>query len=148
MLRLTGAGGGVQPPSSCHHAEVQFLSDEWLAALDAAARSRIVPADDPLGEVSLVIDQVVRDGPTWRLSIDRGSLSVSAPGDGREPDIRLTSDRHTAAAIASGRRAALDAFIAGDLVIGGDIRSMLDHREALEALGDLFGQLRDATTFE
>ena len=127
---------------------MQFLSDEWLVALDAAARSRVPPEDDPLAEVSLVIDQVVTDGPTWRLSVDQGALWVSVPADGGEPDIRLTSDRRTAAAIASGRRAALDAFIAGDLVIGGDIRSMLAHREALEAVGDLFAGLRDATTFD
>ena len=34
-------------------------------------------------------------------------------------------DRETAEDLASGRRPALDAFIAGDLVLGGDVRALL-----------------------
>ena len=78
------------------------------------------------------------------------SLSTKSRARARrasQPD-RSANNADSAAAIASGRRAALDAFIAGDLVIGGDIRSMLAHREALEAVGDLFAELRDATTFD
>lgn len=125
---------------------MQFLSDEWLAALDAAARQRVVAEDDPLSEVSLTVDQVVTDGPTWRLVVDRGSLSVD-PAPTGEPDVRLTSDRSTAAAVAAGERSALDAFIAGDLVVGGDTRRVLEHRTALEALGDLFAAVKADTTF-
>lgn len=130
---------------------MQFLSDEWLAALDDAARSRTPPPDDPLADVTMTVQQVVIGGPSWRLVIDRGSLSVELgePVDGvAEPTVRLTSDRTTATDIAAGRRAALDAFITGDLVIGGDVRPMLDHRAALETLGDLFAGLRSATTFD
>ena len=126
---------------------MEFLSDEWLAALDDAARRRVVPSEDPLAGVRVTIEQVVRDGPRWRLCVDDGSLWVETDPTGGEADVRLTSDRTTAAAIASGRRAALDAFTAGDLVIGGDVRALLDHREALEALGDLFAEVRSATSF-
>jgi len=125
---------------------VQFLSDEWLAALDEAARARATGPDDPLRDVRLVVEQVVTDGPRWRLVVEAGRCSV-VPGGGDEPDVRLTSDRATARAIATGSRAALDAFIAGDLVLGGDVRRLLDHREALEALGDLFASVKSATTF-
>jgi len=125
---------------------VQFLSDEWLAAMDGAARSRSVAADDPLRGVSLVVEQVVVDGPRWRLVIDDGHCSVQAGGE-REPDVRFTSDRTTAEAIATGQRAALEAFIAGDLVLGGDVRALLEHRAALEVLGDLFGSVKSSTTF-
>ena len=126
---------------------MDFLSDEWLAALDVAARARVAPDEDPLASVTLSIDHVITDGPRWRLSIDSGALSVqSAPED--EPDVRLTSDRTTASAIASGRRAALDAFIAGDLRLGGDVRRLIDERAALEAMGDVFASVRDATTFD
>lgn len=127
---------------------MEFLSDAWLDALDAAARSRTVAADDPLAGVSLVIEQVIRGGRRWRLVIDDGVLSIDGAPTDDEADIRLTSDRRTAAAIAAGQRAALDAFMSGDLVIGGDIGSMLAHREALEALGDLFAEVRVATSFE
>lgn len=126
---------------------MEFLSDAWLDALDAAARSRPESGEDPLAGVSLVIEQVIREGPRWRLVIDDGGLSVDRSSPDVEPDIRLTSDRRTAAAIAAGQRAALDAFMAGDLVIGGDISSLLAHREALEALGDLFAEVRAATSF-
>lgn len=125
---------------------VQFLSDEWLAAMDAAARRRPVSDDDPLRGVHLVVEQVVIGGPRWRLVVDDGRCSVQVGGDG-EPDVRLTSDRVTAEAIATGRRAALEAFIAGDLVLGGDVRRLLDHRGALEVLGDLFASVKSATTF-
>jgi hypothetical protein len=126
--------------------DVQFLSDEWLAAMDGAARSRPVPDPDPLADVAVAIEQVVTDGPRWRLVVDHGSCAVAAGGEG-EPDVRLTSDRETAEAVASGRRAALDAFIAGDLVLGGDVRALLENRAALEVLGDLFAQVKAETVF-
>lgn len=128
---------------------MQFLSDEWLEALHDAARARVPAADDPLASVSMTIQQIVTDGPSWRLVIERGSLSVER--DGEEPDptaVRLICDRDTASAIAAGRRAALDAFITGDLVIGGDVRPLIDHGAALETLGDLFAGLRAETTFD
>ncbi|WP_436793561.1 SCP2 sterol-binding domain-containing protein [Actinospongicola halichondriae] len=126
---------------------VKFLSSDWIDALDAAARRRQAPDDDPLATVQLSIDQVVVDGPTWRLSVDCGSLRVESSPDG-EPDVRLTSDRETAASIASGQRPALDAFIAGDLRLGGDVRVLLEHRAALETLGDLFAGIRPETEFD
>lgn len=129
---------------------MQFLSDEWLTALDVAARDHSTAPDDPLADVTLTIEQAVVDGPSWRFIIDRGSLSIErGPGPQTPPDgsVRLTSDRDTATDIAAGRRAALDAFITGDLVIGGDVRAMLEHRAALETLGELFAGIRSATTF-
>lgn len=132
---------------------MQFLSDEWLAALHDAAADRPVPADDPLADVSVVIEQVVTapsdgDERRWRLVVDHGAVSVTATDDDASAaDVRLTSDRATAAAIATGERAALDAFIAGDIVLGGDVRALLEHRAALETLGALFADVRDRTTF-
>ena len=127
---------------------MEFLADEWLAELDAAARTRPVHDDDPLAGVDLTVEQVIEDGIRWRLVIRDGAISVHIPDQGDRPaDVRLTSSRATAAAIAAGERAALDAFIHGDLVIGGDVQAMLAHREALEALGDLFADVRGRTTF-
>jgi hypothetical protein len=126
--------------------DVQFLSDEWLEAMDAAARNRVAPEPDPLADVVVTIEQVVHDGPRWRLVVDRGACAVVAGGHD-EPDARLTSDRATAVAVATGQRPALDAFIAGDLVLGGDVRALLDNRAALEVLGDLFAQVKAETVF-
>lgn len=125
---------------------VQFLSDEWLAAMDGAARARPVPDPDPLADATVTIEQVVSDGPRWRLVVDRGRCRVTPGGEG-DPDVRLTCDRATAEDIATGRRPALDAFIAGDLVLGGDVRALLDNRAALEVLGDLFAQVKAETVF-
>lgn len=125
---------------------VRFLSPEWLAALDDAARSRVPAADDPLASVRFTIEQRVVDGPTWRFVVRDGSVAVETGSQG-EADVRLTSDRATAAAIASGQRPALDAFIAGDLTLGGDVGALLEHRAALETVGDLFAQVRRRTQF-
>lgn len=125
---------------------VQFLSDEWLAAMDAAARQRVAPEPDPLADVTVSIEQVVRGGPRWRLVVDRGACRVVADAEG-EPDVRLTSDRVTAEEVATGRRPALEAFIAGDLVLGGDVQALLENRAALEALGDLFSRVKADTVF-
>lgn len=125
---------------------VRFLSDEWLAAMDEAARNRVAPEPDPLADVVVTIEQVVRDGPRWRLVVDRGACRVVAGGDD-EPDVRFTTDREAAEAVATGRRPALDAFIAGDLVLGGDVRALLENRGALEVLGDLFAQVKADTVF-
>lgn len=125
---------------------VQFLSDEWLTAMDETARHRVAPDPDPLAEVVVTIEQVVVDVRRWRLVVDHGRCAVVEGGDG-EPDVRFTSDRETALAVATGRRPALDAFIAGDLVLGGDVRALLDNRAALEVLGDLFAQVKAETVF-
>ncbi len=124
---------------------VEFLSDEWLEALVDAARA--LPAAAAGERSRVTIDHVVVDGPHWRLVIDEGSLTVEVAPEG-DPDLRLTSDRTTAAAIASGRRAALDAFIAGDLRIGGDVRVLIENRAAMESLGDVFAAVRAETAFD
>lgn len=125
---------------------VQFLSDEWLTAMDHAARHRVAPDPDPLADVEVTIEQVVVGARRWRLVVDHGRCAVVEGGDD-EPDVRLTSDRETAVAVATAQRPALDAFIAGDLVLGGDVRALLDNRVALEVLGDLFAQVKAETVF-
>lgn len=128
---------------------VQFLSDAWIDALDRAARDRVAPADDPLAAITTSLEQRITDGPTWRMVIDHGAVSV-AHGDDADAtaDVRMSTDRATARAIACGERAALDAFIQGDLVLGGDVRVLLEHRLAFETLGDLFAAVKADTEFE
>ena len=131
--------------------ELDFLSDEWIDALDAAARKRSgAGADDPLAPVSLVIEQhLTDDDRRWRLTVDQGDLRVTRPSttDG-EADVHLHCTAPVARAIAAGTRPALEAFVSGELTIGGDIGALLEHRTALEALGDLFATVADRTRFE
>lgn len=119
---------------------MEFLSDDWFDALDRAARARAAPDDDALAGISLVVEQRVIDGPSWQLVFDGGALSVDRDAS-RDADVRLTSDHETAKAIAEGREAALDAFMVGRLRIGGDVQLLVEHRAALEAVGDVFASL-------
>lgn len=126
---------------------VAFLSDEWIEALDRAA------ADDPGlrahgAEVSLVIEQEVTGGPqgsvTYHVVLDRGRASVH-PGPADEPTVRFSQDYETAAAIALGTGSAQRAFMTGKLRVGGDLRVLLDHGDALAQLGDVFSSVRAVT---
>lgn len=146
---------------TCQAPGVEFLSPDWLAALDAAARARPVDGSAPDGSpeahrapgnapVTFAVAQQVTDGPSWILRLVEGRASVdTAPSasDVHNADIRLTSNEATAAAVASGALSALEAFTTGRLQVGGDIDGLLANREALERLGDVFAAVRDETTF-
>lgn len=120
---------------------VEFMTDEWIEALDAAARGRATPDDDPLAALTFVLEQDV-DGRAWRLVIDRGSLAVrwTTPDDA-PADVRLTCTDEVARAIVTGERPALDAFMNGDLRVGGDVAALMANRPALETLGHLFAEV-------
>lgn len=121
---------------------MEFLSDEWIAALDAAARARVAPDDDPLSEVTFTLEQVVDGDGSWRMVIDRGTVTVRrSAADDPPADVRILCSEAVARALAARQRPALDAFIAGDLRIGGNVAALLEHRSALEALGDLFASI-------
>lgn len=128
-------------------AVLSFLSDAWIAALhDAAAGDEALARST--ADLGLCIEQCVTDGPDgefrYHVRFDHGEVSVSA-GPADDPDIRFTTDRETATAIAAGRRSAQRAFMTGDLRIGGDLRAVLDHGEALAGLDDAFGPVRART---
>jgi len=121
----------------------EFLSDEWIAALDRAAQHAQV---DP--SLSLVVQQVV-NGPdgavTYHVSFDGGRVQVR-PGPAPEPTVTFTLDRATAEAIATGEESAQSAFMAGRLRLGGDVTVLLDAHEALERLAGLFAEVRAGTS--
>jgi putative sterol carrier protein len=121
-----------------------FLSDAWLAELDAAARSATPPSD-----LRLVVQQVVagdHDHDTcYGIRIEDGRISV-VPGRVDDADITLTQDRITAADIAQGALSAQVAFMAGRLRVGGDLSAVMDRAGALVALGDVFAEVRDSTS--
>lgn len=123
----------------------EFLTDEWIAELDHAARDATAPDD-----LHLVIQQIVLedDGVERRyaIRIDDGRLSI-APGRVDDADLTLTQDRATAAAIAHGELSAQVAFMSGRLRVGGDLRRVLERAGALAALGDVFAAARASTTW-
>ncbi len=124
-----------------------FLSDEWIAALDAA-----IAADEALvattADLSLTIEQQVEDGPlgpvTYHLTFDHGAVSVK-PGPAADATVRFRQNHDTAAAIAAGHGSAQRAFMTGRLRVGGDLQVLLAKRELLAELGDVFAAVRADT---
>jgi hypothetical protein len=126
-----------------------FLSDEWIADLDAAAAAApglsSVLADDETDE--LVIEHVIIDGDVERafhLVIGHGPARARS-GHAESPTITFSQDRATAVAIASGSASAQSAFMAGDLRLGGRVDLLLAHHAALAELDDVFADVRART---
>lgn len=138
---------------------MQFLSPAWIDALDRAARQhRGSPGPDATGvviEPGVVIEHRVTGTAggevRYCLTVRPDGLEVhaGAAGSGQPasdlPVVTLTSDEHTARAIASHQQAPQRAFLTGRLRLGGDIAALLANRRALAALGDLFAEVRHTT---
>jgi len=124
-----------------------FLTDEWVDAVDAAVASDGALAT-LMADVALSIEQHVTAGPlgdvTYHLTFDHGQASVR-PGPASNPTVRFSQDYETAAAIASGAGSAQRAFMTGRLRVGGDLRVLLDHGDALAQLHDVFASVRART---
>ena len=123
----------------------EFLTDAWIAELDAAGRAASVP-----GDLRVVVQQVVvgDDGSevAYAVRIADGHVRVT-PGRAADADVTFTQARAVAAAIAQGALSAQAAFLAGDLRVGGDLAAVLDGTRALGAVADVFGTARAATTW-
>src|SRR5256885_2688826 len=95
----------------------EFLSDAWMAELDAAARA----ADDLGTEEPLVVETVVRDddGDTgYQLRFGPEGASIGRPGE-VDADVVFVTDRVTAWALHEGALRAQDAFARGELKVRG-----------------------------
>ena len=112
---------------------MEFLTDAWAASLDAALQDVEV---DPA--VDLTIDYRAGDF-THRLVISGGRAQMTTDVDGNA-DVRITADPLVAAAINAGEQSALEAFMEGSVVVGGDLRLVMEHQSLLERLGAAFGR--------
>jgi hypothetical protein len=126
---------------------VEYLSDEWLAALDSAARAVTV---DPPATGTIVVQTVVTDpagrAVTYHLTLDDCAIGVQ-PGTSEAPTVTFTQSRETAAAVASGRRSAQEAFMAGDIRVGGDVTALIEQRDALRAFDEVMAGVLGDTEF-
>ena len=124
---------------------VPFLTPEWIAALDAAAREAVVPAG-----VRLTIQQIVADegggDVRYHLVLDGGRLRVH-PGEAAAADVTLVQDREVAAAFSRGELNAQQALEAGRLKLRGDIGHLAREGRALTAVEDVFAAVRAATSY-
>jgi putative sterol carrier protein len=122
----------------------QFLSAEWIAALDSAAQHAEVPAD-----VRLTVQQIVTTGDAdvrYHLVVDDGRLRVR-PGEAANPDVTLVQTREVASALSRGELNAQQALEAGRLKLRGDIGHLARQGRALTAMEDVFAAVRADTTY-
>ena len=127
-------------------ADLVYLSDAWIAALNEAAASHQVLQAAAVG-TSLVLEYRVRSDPPafWHITLNQGKVRVRA-GPAKEPDAWFETRPAAARALFDGSLDPLRAVIDGKLSIGGDPRRLLDHREILDGIGDVFAGVRAATT--
>ncbi len=121
---------------------MRFLSPEWLTRLAASA-----PTAAP--DVALAIHQRVTGGPDgdveYTLRLDHGAVAVE-PGPG-PADVEIVQDYATAMRISQGRLSPATAFAAGLLTVGGSIGLLVEHQDALAAVGGAMAELAQATTY-
>jgi len=118
-------------------------SDEWVAALDAAARSDDALRAASVGRHVVIGQEVVADGRRnrWHVILDDGDVAVR-PGPADAPDVTFSQDAEVAGAVARGEMAARTAFVLGRIRIGGDVSVLLELAPALSGLGDVFAAAR------
>jgi putative sterol carrier protein len=126
-----------------------FLSDAWVADLDAAAR-----ASETLRRASaagrLTVQQVITGGPdgdaAYAIRLADGAVSVER-GLVDDADVTFTQDHETAVGIGTGTLSAQAAFMAGRLRIGGDLTVLMDRQRDLSGLDDVFAAVRERTDY-
>jgi SCP-2 sterol transfer family len=129
---------------------MEYLSDAWIAALDAAVRD----APQLRTTAPLVIESVVTEVPRrgevrYRVAVDAsGARARSVDAADPTPELRLTTDYVTAVAIARGTENAQTALARGRLRLGGDVNVLIAHAETLSKLDDLTASVRTATVYE
>ena len=125
----------------------EFLSEAWIAELDAAARA----ADDlAVGDGPLVVEQVVRGLPggdvNYQVHVGADGARVVA-GAAAPADLMLLTDPVTARALHEGRIRAQDALATGRLKVQGRPEVLAGRAELLARLDAAFLPVRAATTF-
>ena len=126
-------------------ADLVYLSDAWIAALDEVAASHRGLQAAAVDTTLVVEYQVASDPPVlWHITLTQGKVRVKA-GPADEPDAWFEARPSAARALFDGSLDPLRAVIDGDLSIGGDPRRLLDHRKILDGIGDVFAGVRAAT---
>lgn len=111
--------------------------DDFLA--HASGSLAAYDGDERLAGVDFVIEQRIGTEPPWEshyhVVIGSGSIRVE-DGPADSPDVTITQDPETAAALQRGDLHAQNAFLTGRLSIDGDIGRLIEHGELLGRLVD------------
>ncbi len=131
------------PPDTQARSAAEFLSDEWIAALDDRARRSAALASTGATRPFSVEVRVTGapDGPiVFRLDAD-GTEARVRRGPAAAPTLIVTTDADTAAALGAATTNAQRALAAGRLTVRGSVGALAARADALAAVGDLFGSL-------
>ena len=129
----------------------KFLSTEWLEEMRVAARHWNDSNNaGSISGVNLCVQEVVAssDGfeALYYITIGNGLLDVRS-GNAPDPDVTITQDYETAAALHRGDMSARQAFIDGRLKVSGKVALVTQHAETFAMLSNIFAELRAHTTF-
>jgi hypothetical protein len=123
----------------------EFLSDAWIAELDAAVRA----TDDLAVDPPLVLEQVVSrdDGTNAMYQVRFGPDGASVSGAHSAPaDVVLVTDADTAWALHQGTLRAQDAFARGALKLRGRPELLTGRADVFAAFERAVASVRAGTT--
>ena len=121
---------------------LEYLSDEWIQAADAALGASGLRAPD--GE-QFAVEQRVGE-VVFHMVFDSDGASVrSGPAAG--PAVVFHQSRDTAVAIAQGEQSAEEAVLNGKVTFEGDPMALLSHRRLLARAEDVFADVRARTAW-
>jgi pimeloyl-ACP methyl ester carboxylesterase/putative sterol carrier protein len=114
-------------------------------ALERLLRERAEQVRTP-SDVNAVLALDLEDADGWTARVTEGRIEVE-PGLPDKPDVRVTTRRDTLAEVVSGQRSGVEAFLAGDLVVRGNLAlalrfDSLFNPDAVPTRWPRFGTLR------
>ena len=128
---------------------VRYLSLAWIDALSdevlASSALAALAQDHRIG-----VTQVVTDGPegnvVYHLRLGDGTASFGA-GPADDEDVRMEQSWDTAAAVATGRLNAQEAFIKGLIRLTGNQQKLIESQPVFAALDAGFTSVREQTEY-
>ena len=128
---------------------VRYLSLAWIDALSHEVTKS--PALAALaGTHHIGVTQVVTDGPegnvVYHLRLGDGGASFGA-GPADAEDVRMEQSWATAAAVATGKLNAQEAFIKGLIRLTGNQQKLIESQPVFAALDAVFTSVREQTEY-
>jgi hypothetical protein len=136
---------------------VAYLSDEWIAALDAALAPRPATSDTtasarprPRPEEAVTVEYRVDDGPAgpraWFLELSEAGVRARS-GHAPHPAVTFAQSWRVAVAVARGERGARDAVLTGEMQVTGDPTTLLAWRDRITEAQERIAALAAVTEF-
>lgn len=129
----------------------RFLSAGWFEEVASHAPFPDAAEDAPTND-RLVLRQVVRATPDgdvqYHVVVGQDGARIIPPGREQDrPDLTITTDWETAAAIAQGKLASQAALIEGRLRVKGNLAALAAHAGGLAGTDPVPPAVRDNTTY-